>query len=229
MKGREFSSLTNRHSYLRQGMDVQIGCLKGQGLLSEREEVEIRTMTKPVLDDAKFCELPASRLGKHHFYIGGLQCHTREVLKTSISQLMGLPDVSRVNWVVLFVGAVWHDYGKVREYAFRPDFRKDLEIEGWSHGQELKKGDVVYALEDCGGHHITLGAAEFGRRMGSYFTSFESDPTARKILHAIESHHGRREWGSPHVPRTVEALAIHQADMLSVMWDCGINPAERRH
>ena len=35
------------------------------------------------------------------------------------------------------------------------------------------------------------------------------------ILHAILAHHGRKEWGSPVEPQTIEALLVHQADQFS--------------
>jgi 3'-5' exoribonuclease len=35
------------------------------------------------------------------------------------------------------------------------------------------------------------------------------------VIHCILSHHGRKDWGSPVEPATLEALVLHQADMLS--------------
>ncbi len=37
---------------------------------------------------------------------------------------------------------------------------------------------------------------------------------AQLILHAIASHHGELEWGSPKRPKTLEALIIHHVDNL---------------
>jgi 3'-5' exoribonuclease len=34
------------------------------------------------------------------------------------------------------------------------------------------------------------------------------------MRHCILSHHGRKEWGSPVVPATREAILIHQLDMI---------------
>jgi 3'-5' exoribonuclease len=35
-----------------------------------------------------------------------------------------------------------------------------------------------------------------------------------KLCHIILSHHGRYEYGSPRMPKTIEAMVIHQADMM---------------
>ena len=41
-----------------------------------------------------------------------------------------------------------------------------------------------------------------------------------KILDTPEffTHHGLREWGSPVEPQTLEALLLHQADLLSAQY-----------
>ena len=34
------------------------------------------------------------------------------------------------------------------------------------------------------------------------------------LSHMILSHHGRREWGSPEIPKLLEALVLHYADLM---------------
>ncbi len=36
--------------------------------------------------------------------------------------------------------------------------------------------------------------------------------TKLHLLHIVLSHHGKLEWGSPVIPKTVEALIVHNAD-----------------
>jgi 3'-5' exoribonuclease len=36
-----------------------------------------------------------------------------------------------------------------------------------------------------------------------------------ELAHMILSHHGQKEWGSPEVPRTFAAYALHHADLVS--------------
>ena len=38
---------------------------------------------------------------------------------------------------------------------------------------------------------------------------------ALHLEHLILSHHGQREWGAVEEPHTIEAIALHQADLLS--------------
>jgi 3'-5' exoribonuclease len=35
-----------------------------------------------------------------------------------------------------------------------------------------------------------------------------------QIIHLILSHHGKLEWGSPKMPKLVEACILHQADLM---------------
>ena len=35
-----------------------------------------------------------------------------------------------------------------------------------------------------------------------------------RLCHLILSHHGKYEWGSPRMPKTVEACVLHQADLM---------------
>ena len=36
-----------------------------------------------------------------------------------------------------------------------------------------------------------------------------------ELLHLILAHHGQKEWGSPEIPRTFAAYALHHADLVS--------------
>jgi 3'-5' exoribonuclease len=41
-----------------------------------------------------------------------------------------------------------------------------------------------------------------------------SEEQRRQLIHLIASHHGTQEWGSPVVPKTLEAILLHQIDLL---------------
>lgn len=56
--------------------------------------------------------------------------------------------------------------------------------------------------------HIATSAIEFSRHGYNH-----------AVVHCILAHHGPvREWGSPEAPKTLEALILHQADMLSASY-----------
>jgi 3'-5' exoribonuclease len=45
-------------------------------------------------------------------------------------------------------------------------------------------------------------------------------PCVERLTHAILAHHGRKEWGAPVEPQTVEAWLVHLADLAeSRLWD----------
>jgi len=60
--------------------------------------------------------------------------------------------------------------------------------------------------------HITLGALLTEERIRA-IPGFPED-LAQRLLHAILSHHGELEWGSPRRPKTLEALVLHYAEDL---------------
>jgi 3'-5' exoribonuclease len=65
--------------------------------------------------------------------------------------------------------------------------------------------------------HIALGYAEFVRLAEEAKLSPE---VATQIGHIILSHHGQREFGSPVLPLTLEALVVAAADALDFILFC---------
>lgn len=149
-----------------------------------------------VLDEPRFAQAPAS-ISHHHAYTGGLAEHTLEVLRYLNAQTVVFPEA---NTDVLITAAVWHDALKVQEYV-------GTKAEGfpdhWAYAPDgfgLKIG------------HISAGAMKFHALADEHKVSSE---LGAAVVHCILSHHGRREWGSPVEPQTLEAMLLHQADMLS--------------
>ncbi len=97
-----------------------------------------------------------------------------------------------VNLDLLLAGAILHDVGKTRELGYERSFR----------------------YTDAGGlvGHISMGARMVERRA----TEIEGFPAALldQMLHLVLSHHGQHEFGSPILPATAEALALHYLDNL---------------
>lgn len=168
-------------------------------------------LTLCVLSSAAFATYPASctdrdgRPPKHHGEKGGLARHTYEVLRFALNAAAALP---RVDWVALAVGAVWHDFGKIEEYDYR-----------------LIDGEMVFTRRTPNIPHIVHGLMIWAE--ASKELHFDDPPLFEAVSHIIAAHHGRKEWGSPVEPKTVEALLVHQADMLSVMVETGTNPTSR--
>ncbi len=145
-------------------------------------------------EDKEFAELfkkwPAA-ISMHHNYIGGLLEHTLSVTKLCISISK---NYSNVDIDTLTAGALLHDIGKLREYRILP------RIEQTSEGRLLG--------------HITIGYEMVKSRIHSRLSIMSKFPSELELLvsHMILSHHGQLEWGSPVIPRTVEAQILHFAD-----------------
>ena len=133
-----------------------------------------------------FKKAPAAK-NMHHAYLGGLLEHTLSMalLADKIAGHYG-----GINRSVLIAGAVLHDIGKTRELSY------DRRIDYTDEGRLLS--------------HIVLGLEMVEAKIRS-IDNFPSS-TAALIKHMIVSHHGVREFGSPEVPKTIEAVLLHSID-----------------
>lgn len=128
----------------------------------------------------------------HHNYLGGLAEHSLEVIKIVSSMYQLYQD--RINWDLLVTGSLLHDIGKIYEYDLNsPSF------------QMTDRGKLL--------GHIALGEELIRSKIDrlSYFP----ESLAVEIRHMILSHHGEKEWGSPEVPKTFNALCLFYGDLIS--------------
>ncbi len=136
----------------------------------------------------QFSEAPAAR-EFHHAYLGGLMQHTLGVADLADAAAALYPVVPRD---LLLAVALLHDVGKVEGYEWR---------------SELRRSDEGRLLE-----HIYLGT----RRVEQAIDALPGFPQElrRRVLHALLAHHGEEAYGSPIRPQTLEAVVLHQIDML---------------
>ncbi len=133
----------------------------------------------------RFCACPGSQ-SRHHVYRGGLLEHTLSVARLCVSAADAYSGVDRD---LLVAAALLHDVGKVEELCVGPG------IGCTDEGRLL--GHVVLGLR-------RVGCAAAQARMRAH---------AQALLeHAIASHHGETEFGSPRRPSTIEALLLHNCD-----------------
>ncbi len=123
----------------------------------------------------------------HHNYMGGLIEHTISV--TAICDFFA-SHYDDVNRDILIASALLHDIGKIKELSDFPniDYTDDGELLG----------------------HIVMGS-EF---IGTEADKIDGFPHQLRSLiqHNILAHHGEYEYGSPKLPRTIEAFILHCAD-----------------
>jgi len=84
-----------------------------------------------------------------------------------------------------------HDLGKVYEYTLEEGFTRSDDGHLVGH---IVRGVV---LVERAAAELDFPAADL-----------------QQLLHLIVSHHGTTEWGSPVVPKTLEAVLLHQIDLL---------------
>jgi len=141
----------------------------------------------------KFSRAPAG-VKNHHAYVGGLIEHVVNLLEL-VSRVA--PLYPSINPDVLMMGAFLHDMGKIDELTYERDFAYSDE------GQLI--GHVVMAISI-----LERKLREAERLSGEPMP----EELVLRLKHMIVSHHGQYEYGSPKLPMTLEAVALHQLDNL---------------
>ncbi len=123
----------------------------------------------------------------HHNYYGGILEHTLGILRVCKSLADLYPTLNRA---LLYIGAMLHDIGKLKELSEFPI------VEYTDEGQLIG--------------HIVIGSEWVGEKV----RGIEGFPKELElqIKHMILAHHGQLEFGSPKKPQLIEALILHYVD-----------------
>lgn len=178
-------------------VDVEQMLTRLSQLLRGIANVNLRNLAECFLvNDAFMQGFRAAPAGvkNHHAYHGGLLEHV-----LSLMELVTIvaPRYPGVDVDVLLMGAFLHDLGKIRELTYQPDL-------GYSDAGQLIG-------------HLVLGVTMLDEMIGeTEKQSGEAFPVelANHLRHLIVSHHGEYEFGSPKLPMTLEAIALHLLDNL---------------
>jgi 3'-5' exoribonuclease len=138
-----------------------------------------------------FCKAPAG-IRNHHAYLGGLLEHVVTLLDAADRLAPLYPEVDRD---LLLMGIFLHDLGKIRELTYERSFGYSDEGQLIGHlviGVEMLN-DKVRQVRDLTGEPFPL-------------------ELLLRLKHLILSHHGTYEFGSPRLPMTPEAIALHHLD-----------------
>ncbi len=130
----------------------------------------------------------------HHAFIGGLCEHTLNVLELATLVIPRYPEVSLD---LVLAGIFLHDLGKTAELNCDTAFTYS------DQGQLLGHINIVTGW-------IEKACDKTGRESGKPFP----DKIKWSLQHLVLSHHGQYEFGSPKLPATPEAVAIHHLDNL---------------
>lgn len=166
-------------------------------IMGEVENEHLQNLAQAFLGDARlmdaFKQSPAAVV-LHHAYLGGLLEHTLSLLELGRRALPNYPDL---DGDLVMMGLFLHDIGKTKELDCAISFKYS------DQGQLLG--------------HIVQGILMVEAKIQQVEqTSQKTFPQVLKnsLLHIIASHHGTREFGSPTVPATPEAFAVHHMDNL---------------
>jgi 3'-5' exoribonuclease len=141
----------------------------------------------------KFTTAPAG-IKNHHAYRGGLLAHVVSLM--DVCRVVA-PQYPELDADLLLLGAFLHDAGKIDELTYDREF-------GYSDAGQLI-GHVVMVLST-----VEDKIAESERMAGEKFP----EELALRLKHIIVSHHGEYQFGSPKLPMTLEAIALHLLDNL---------------
>ncbi len=166
-------------------------------LLRETRNVHLRNLAECFLADesfmAKFKKAPAG-IRNHHAYQGGLIEHVVSLMEVAEFVAGQYPRLDRD---LLVMGAMLHDAGKINELAYERDL-------GYEDAGQLI-GHMVMGVEI-----LQQKIDETARLSGEPFP----DSLTMHLKHLILSHHGQLEFGSPVLPMSLEAIALHFIDNL---------------
>lgn len=139
----------------------------------------------------------------HHARRGGLVEHTAQMMRAALAIA---PLYPQLNADLLIAGILFHDSGKLWE--------NQLPEHGFVMGYD-ELGELI--------GHISIGielvnslwrklSAENADAWKNFVPA--SEDVRMHLLHLISSHHGEREYGSPVLPKTPEAMTLHYIDNL---------------
>jgi 3'-5' exoribonuclease len=163
-------------------------------LIQGLSNVHLRRLGKAFLEDADFVsrlKSAAAAVSNHHAYPGGLLRHTIDMIE--LAAMIG-PRYPELDTEMLMFGAFLHDLGKIDELA------ADGEIAYTDRGQMIG--------------HIIIGIQMLDEKIRSLTDEPFPNELRLHLEHLIASHHGQLEFGSPKIPLTLEAIALHHIDNL---------------
>lgn len=153
-----------------------------------------------------FAKMPAAQ-NFHHSYTAGLLEHVWSM--TRIASFVADHYAKYYHQLnppldkgVIVAAVILHDIGKLRELAYHP-----VEV------KYTKEGSLI--------GHILMGR-DMVRETAGRIADFPEE-TLLLLEHAILAHHGKREFGAPVVPQTIEAMIVSYIDDL----DAKMNIAAR--
>jgi len=145
----------------------------------------------------------------HHARRGGLVEHVAQMMRAAVA-MSSVYD--KLNRDLLIAGVLFHDCGKMWENNYpEVGFTQPFNL----HGEML--GHIPMGIETLN----MLWRDMMQKPCAEGWDELEpsSGDVHLHLLHLIASHHGTHEWGSPTLPRTPEAMALHYIDNMDAKYE----------
>ncbi|MEO0415200.1 MAG: HD domain-containing protein [Verrucomicrobiota bacterium] len=236
-RGNDGKSVDSRQWTVRALNEDEVATmLQGTGELREKQDKDYAFITNTVgeVKDPRLAalgELFIKKFGKrmqrtaaardyHHARRGGLVEHVAQMMRSAVKISEAYP---LLNQDLLVIGVLFHDVGKLWENAYQET------------GFTMPYTEVSELLG-----HIPMGM-EIVNKLWRELSEDHSvsdkwrllEPSNERVrlhlLHLIASHHGELAFGSPVVPKTPEAQALHYIDNLDAkmeMFEAGYPVAD---
>ena len=141
----------------------------------------------------------------HHARRGGLVEHVAQMMRSADAIAGAYPMLNRD---LLLTAVLFHDAGKLWENSLPPDgFVMPFDERGEMLGHITIGIELVNAL-----WRKLLATPDAAAAWSSLLPA--SEDARLHLLHLIAAHHGELQFGSPVVPKTPEAWALHYVDKL---------------
>jgi 3'-5' exoribonuclease len=165
----------------------------------------LHALAKRFLDElgAKFRRAAAARKN-HHARRGGLAEHVAQMMRSADLICAAYPQLNRD---LMLAGVLFHDCGKLWENQYgERGFAQGFTL----HGEML--GHIPLGIELV--NKLWREVAEAPAAKSWLTLEPASEKVRLHLLHLVASHHGELQFGSPTLPRTPEAIALHHIDNL---------------
>jgi 3'-5' exoribonuclease len=161
-------------------------------IVAEVQDPWLRALLDDFMGDEEFVARYSTCYGArgiHHAFVGGLLEHTLNVVQIALAAHALHPELNRD---LLITGGLLHDIGKTDELdaSLSPEYTDAGKFIGHTVITDRMVRDRIARIEGFPAH------------------------LAQLLSHMILSHHGERDYGAPVVPSTLEACALHHADVL---------------
>ncbi len=153
------------------------------------KKILIQCFSEKIINDYK--RWPAA-VKMHHAVQSGLLWHSVTMLRMA-KQVVNIYDDRNINSDLLYAGIIMHDYGKI------------MELDNNAISAFTLAGKMI--------GHISLGAMQVTQACQELNINLQEEMVVL-LQHLILASHGKYEYGSPVLPKTMEAEILHHLDNL---------------